>query len=138
MYHDFSLVDTQGRAFNWVFTFARTLRRFRSAVNEYGEEIRRFHISRRYSALTEPDFHGPGPSRQRVDKVSEETRTQFAALLTISRDDHSFSLTQAFTDAVEAAERRETAERNHQAAAVPPPAARAAPPGGGGGAPGPP
>ena len=138
MYHDFSLVDTQGRPFNWVFTFAKTLRRFRSAVNEYGEEIRRFHISRRYSALTEPDFHGPRPGRQRVDKVSEETRTQFVALLTISRDDHSFSLTQAFTDAIDTAERRETAERNRPTAAVPPPPARAAPPGGGGGAPGPP
>ena len=33
MYHDFSLVDTQGKDFNWVFTFAKTLRRFRSAVN---------------------------------------------------------------------------------------------------------
>ena len=88
--------------------------------------------------LTEPDFHGPGPGRQRVDKVSEETRTQFVALLTISRDDHSFSLTQAFTDAIDTAERRETAERLHQAATVPPPPARAAPPGGGGGAPGPP
>ena len=47
MYHDFSLVDTQGKKFNWVFTFAKTLRRFRSAVNRYGEGIRRFHISRR-------------------------------------------------------------------------------------------
>ena len=138
MYHDFSLVDTQGRPFNWIFTFAKTLRRFRSAVNRYGEEIRRFHISRRYSALTEPDFHGPGSGRQRVDKVSEETRTQFAALLTISRDDHSFSLTQAFTNAIDTAERRETAARIRPAAAIPPPPARAAPPGGGGGAPGPP
>ena len=41
----------------------------------------------RYSALTEQDWD-PSRGRQRVDKVSEETRTQFAALLTISRDDH--------------------------------------------------
>ena len=137
MYHDFSLVDTQGRTFNWVFTFAKTLRRFRSAVHRYGEGIRRFHISRRYSALTEQTWD-PGPARPRVDKVSEETRTRFATLLTISSHDHSFSLTQAFTGAIDAAERREAAERIRPTAAILPAPARAAPPRRRGGAPGPP
>ena len=129
MYHDFSLADpdTQGRDFNWVFTFAKTLRRFRSAVNRYGESIRRFHISRRYSALTEQDWD-PSRGRQRVDKVSEETRTQFAALLTISRDDHSFSLTQAFTDAIDRIEKLEDLERKNPSNAIHPTPARAAPP----------
>ena len=125
MYHDFSLVDTQKRTFNWVFTFAKTLRRFRSALNRHGEGIRRFHISRRYSALTEQTWD-PGPARPRVDKVSEETRTRFAALLTISSHDHSFSLTQAFTSAIDAVERREATERLHRTAAIPPAPARAA------------
>jgi len=37
MYRDFTLVDTQSRPFlgpfNWKIIFARTLRRFRSAVH---------------------------------------------------------------------------------------------------------
>ena len=119
MYHDFSLVDTQGKDFNWIFTFAKTLRRFRSAVNRYGESIRRFHISRRYSALTELTWD-PGPARPRVDKVSEETRTRFATLLTISSHDHSFTLTQAFTDAIDAAERKEDLERRNAVERHPP------------------
>ena len=74
----------------------------------------------------------------RRQSLGRDARTRFAALLTISRDDHSFSLTQAFTDAIDAAERRETAERRNPSTAVPPAPARAAPPRGGGGAPGPP
>ena len=40
MYRDFTLVDTQNRPFNWKITFARTLRRFRSAVHRYAVHIR--------------------------------------------------------------------------------------------------
>ena len=64
----------------------------------------------------------------RVDKVSDETRTRFATLLTISSHDHSFMLTQAFTDAVDAAERKEDAERSEGSNTIHPAPARTAPP----------
>ncbi len=50
MYRDFTLVDTQNRPFNWKITFARTLRRFRSAVHRYAVHIRHFRAHRRSAA----------------------------------------------------------------------------------------
>ena len=50
MYRDFTLVDTQQRPFNWKITFARTLRRFRSAVHRYAVNIRHFHARRRFTS----------------------------------------------------------------------------------------
>ena len=48
-YNDFSNVDLQGKRFVPQLTYHRFLRGFRSAVLRYGEGIRRFHLSRRYS-----------------------------------------------------------------------------------------
>ena len=90
MYRDFTLVDTLGRPFNWKVTFARTLRRFRSAVHRYAVSIRHFRAHRRFTS--QPQY------------VSEETLKKFESLVIFDTPAYTFRLTQAFVSAVDAAE----------------------------------
>ena len=90
MYRDFTLVDTLGRPFNWKVTFARTLRRFRSAVHRYAVSIRHFRAHRRFTSQPQ--------------HVSEETLKKFETLVTFDTPAYTFRLTQAFVSAIDAAE----------------------------------
>ena len=90
MYRDFTLVDTQNRPFNWKITFARTLRRFRSAVHRYAVHIRHFRAHRRFTSQPQ--------------QVPDESLKMFETLVTFEKPEYSFQLTQAFVKAIDAAE----------------------------------
>ena len=130
MYRDFTLVDTQNRPFNWKITFARTLRRFRSAVNRYAVHIRHFRAHRRFTSQPQ--------------QVPDESLKMFETLVTFEKPEYSFQLTPAFVQAIDAAEADAGNQQRHPSAAAPAPggnggSANAAPaPHGGAGQPGPP
>ena len=116
-------LDTLGRPFNWKITFARTLRRFRSAVHRYAVNIRHFRAHRRLT--TQPQ------------RVPEETLKKFETLVIFVVPDCTFRLTRAFVSAIDAAEADADAQQqptaNGRAPANIAPAPRA-----GAGQPGPP
>ena len=119
MYRDFTLVDTQSRPFNWKITFARTLRRFRSAVHRYAVSIRHFRAHRRFTSQPQ--------------QVPEEALKKFETLVVFDTPEYTFRLTQAFVGAVDAAEadadaQQQLARGNANLALAPAPApANAAP-----------
>ena len=111
-------------------TFARTLRRFRSAVNRYAVHIRHFRAHRRFTSQPQ--------------QVPDESLKMFETLVTFEKPEYSFQLTPAFVQAIDAAEADAGNQQRHPSAAAPAPggnggSANAAPaPHGGAGQPGPP
>ena len=71
-------------------TFARTLRRFRSAVHRYAVHIRHFRAHRRFTSQPQ--------------QVPDESLKMFETLVTFEKPEYSFQLTQAFIKAIDAAE----------------------------------
>ena len=90
MYRDFTLVDTQSRPFNWKIIFARTPRRFRSAVHRYAVSIRHFRAHRRFTSQPQ--------------QVAQDALKMFDTLVVFDTPEYSFRLTQAFASAIDAAE----------------------------------
>ena len=123
MYRDFTLVDTQSRPFNWKITFARTLRRFRSAVHRYAVHIRHFRAHRRFTSQPQ--------------QVPDESLKMFETLVTFEKPEYSFQLTQAFVKAIDTAE-AEAGNQQQQSPNGRLPANIAPAPHGGAGQPGPP
>jgi len=90
-YHDFTLVETNGRAFIPVYTFKRAVLNFRSAVLRYGQTLKEFKANREFSTLT--------------DRVPEEALNKFSKLISFDPGTHHFWLTDKFKKAVADAEK---------------------------------
>ena len=80
------VMESQGRLFRWQRVFAATLVSFRAAVLRYSQKIRMHYVSRRYT--------------NKQSRVSEDSLTRFAQLVTFSLADYSYQLTSALTAAV--------------------------------------
>ena len=79
-------MESQGRLFRWQRVFAATLISFRAAVLRYSQKIRMHYVSKRYT--------------NKQSRVSENSLTRFAQLVTFSSADYSYQLTSALTSAV--------------------------------------
>ena len=74
--------------FQWQSTFYNALLRLRAALFRFAYAIRRLHVQRAFTDLT--------------NVVDDETRAQFSSLLTLNRDG-TCALTPAFLRAIDAA-----------------------------------
>lgn len=85
--------------FNWQYVYRNALLSFRDALLRRGRQMRVMHSHRRFTKLT--------------DHVPQEEREKYSKCLDIDPEDHSPSLTKAFTDEILKAEKaaKETSAR---------------------------
>ena len=89
-----------GRA---AITFERAIRNFAAATRRYGQSIKRFHASRRYTS--------------RKKHLARADRERFPGIVSISEATYDFALTDAFTNAANKATQDADAHRTSRAAA---------------------
>ena len=98
-YADMTAVGTRKAIFHWQSTFYNALLRLRAALLRFAYAIRRLHVQRAYTNLT--------------NVVDDMTRAQFSPLLTLNRDG-TCTLTATFLRAIDAAKTAHETRRQQE------------------------
>ena len=103
-YTDFTRVEKEGLRFFPALAFERAILSFRSAVLRYGQSLKKFQVSRKFTSLKE---------------APPEARERFNTLIRIKLDplsrDYTITLSEKFDEAIKAAEAKaDRVRKEHQ------------------------